>query len=267
MASTCALRAAGSPRAAALASVRHQRGSSRVVSPAAKGVSREGSRRRAASWRVEAAGAGTREAGVSAAEGLRRMTLQLAADGADGAARLKALVRRGKGLPALAAEAKTLDNRIVGCTTQVWLTARLDAAGHVIFQGTCCSFRYIRRYIRSAFAGPLCRSNSGADQRAKGMSLHRSHNHQRLSRARTAVHTMLACVHPGCPVAGAGGCVGDVRSYADVFGFGRVIGLDPLSGAEAGRVGFRSVGAPVGAHGGGGLWCGGLGGCSVWMFV
>lgn len=133
------MRASPGPRAAALASVRsHQRcaSSPRVLAPAAANVRRTVPRSRAASWRVEAVGAGTREeAGVSAAEGLSRMASQLAADGADGAARLKALVRRGKGLPALAEQLKTLDNRIVGCTTQVWLTAELDTAGHVTFKG------------------------------------------------------------------------------------------------------------------------------------
>lgn len=50
--------------------------------------------------------------------------------------------------------------------------------------------------------------------------------------------------------------------------FGRVIGQDLLSGALAGMVvGLRSVGAAVGAHGGGRLSCGGLDGCSVWMPV
>jgi quinolinate synthase len=45
------------------------------------------------------------------------------------------LVGYSKKLAGLPEEEKTLANRVMGCTTQVWVTARLDAAGKVVLAG------------------------------------------------------------------------------------------------------------------------------------
>jgi hypothetical protein len=118
-------------RASALGCVRHHRiALAPSTCPPSRAVRTRRSPAAAASSSTDTAPSST------AAERLAGMATQLAADGADGGSRLKALVRRGLALPAFAADARTLDNRIVGCTTQVWLTAELSAAGLVTFQGT-----------------------------------------------------------------------------------------------------------------------------------
>eukprot|EP00240_Pyramimonas_obovata_P002887 CAMPEP_0118957224 /NCGR_PEP_ID=MMETSP1169-20130426/61984_1 /TAXON_ID=36882 /ORGANISM="Pyramimonas obovata, Strain CCMP722" /LENGTH=692 /DNA_ID=CAMNT_0006905279 /DNA_START=242 /DNA_END=2320 /DNA_ORIENTATION=- len=49
--------------------------------------------------------------------------------------RLKLLVSYGKKLAGLPEEEKTMANRVMGCTTQVWMTAKLDDNGNVEFAG------------------------------------------------------------------------------------------------------------------------------------
>lgn len=45
------------------------------------------------------------------------------------------IIEIGKRLPDLSEEFKTEQNLIKGCQSKVWLTARLDEKGHLIFEG------------------------------------------------------------------------------------------------------------------------------------
>lgn len=73
----------------------------------------------------------------------------------DPADRLKLLVSYGKKLAALPEEEKTLENRVMGCTTQVWMTAKLDSNGNVVYAGDSDSdiSRGMISVLTESFAG------------------------------------------------------------------------------------------------------------------
>jgi len=55
----------------------------------------------------------------------------------EGQERLKLLLQLAATLPALPAGEKRLDTRVLGCTSQTWVTAALDADGTVRISGVC----------------------------------------------------------------------------------------------------------------------------------
>lgn len=53
----------------------------------------------------------------------------------DAKERARLLIEAARALPAFPAAARVAQNRVMGCTAQVWVTAELDGAGRVAFNG------------------------------------------------------------------------------------------------------------------------------------
>ncbi|CAG9463228.1 unnamed protein product [Pedinophyceae sp. YPF-701] len=82
-------------------------------------------------------------------------TAQAFSGAADAKARLKMLVELAQGAEHLPESARTDENRVLGCTAQVWVTAELDDAGRVQFRGDSDS------ELQRGIATVVCQGLSG----------------------------------------------------------------------------------------------------------
>ena len=95
------------------------------------------------------------EAAANAEESALEAAVSRVAAEADGADRVKALIRFTEDLPRLDAADKSVANRVMGCTSQAWIDVSLDAEGRVVIRGDSDA------QITAGFAGLLASGLTG----------------------------------------------------------------------------------------------------------